>query len=194
MKYPGLASLVLMTMIQSTHAGCLFEDDEVEHRYCAYVGAGVNYSYLRPDASGTNWKVTDENSRGYEIYAGLRLTRHWYGEISYADLGSSGLMNRNPAVEGTHRITYKIPTVWAQYRVFGDQGKRPWDLFLRTGLSFMSNSSNHAVLPYQQQTSLQIPVGVALKWNPDDALGVRLRFDSYNTDAFTIGFSVVQGF
>ncbi|WP_370292256.1 hypothetical protein [Thalassolituus sp.] len=187
----GLATLCLAL---PAWADCSKEDLTNEDNLCLYVVAGVNYSYLHPHSNGTSWRVTDEYGHGAEVAVGAHANEDWSVEISYADLGSAGMQNLSPAVEGTYRIDYRVPAIWAQYRLMGDRMAQDWDLSVRAGVSFMINKSSDPVLPFKEQTTVQIPVGVSLQWWPEGDWGFRLKLDSYDYDVYSLSTSLMYGF
>ena len=187
----GLATLCLAL---PAWADCSKEDLTNEDNLCLYVVAGVNYSYLHPHSNGTSWRVTDEYGHGAEVAVGAHANEDWSVEISYADLGSAGMQNLSPAVEGTYRIDYRVPAIWAQYRLMGDRMAQDWDLSVRAGVSFMINKSSDPVLPFKEQTTVQIPVGVSLQWWPEGDWGFRLKLDSYDYDVYSVSTSLMYGF
>lgn len=187
----GLATLCLAL---PAWADCSKEDLTNEDNLCLYVVAGVNYSYLHPHSNGTSWRVTDEYGHGAEVAVGVHANEDWSVEISYADLGSAGMQNLSPAVEGTYRIDYRVPAIWAQYRLMGDRMAQDWDLSVRAGVSFMINKSSDPVLPFKEQTTVQIPVGVSLQWWPEGDWGFRLKLDSYDYDVYSLSTSLMYGF
>ncbi|WP_300426833.1 hypothetical protein [uncultured Thalassolituus sp.] len=187
----GLATLCLAL---PAWVDCSKEDLTNEDNLCLYVVAGVNYSYLHPHSNGTSWRVTDEYGHGAEVAVGVHANEDWSVEISYADLGSAGMQNLSPAVEGTYRIDYRVPAIWAQYRLMGDKMAQDWDLSVRAGVSFMINKSSDPVLPFKEQTTVQIPVGVSLQWWPEGDWGFRLKLDSYDYDVYSLSTSLMYGF
>ena len=187
----GLATLCLAL---PAWVDCSKEDLTNEDNLCLYVVAGVNYSYLHPHSNGTSWRVTDEYGHGAEGAVGVHANEDWSVEISYADLGSAGMQNLSPAVEGTYRIDYRVPAIWAQYRLMGDKMAQDWDLSVRAGVSFMINKSSDPVLPFKEQTTVQIPVGVSLQWWPEGDWGFRLKLDSYDYDVYSLSTSLMYGF
>jgi hypothetical protein len=188
--------LTLSAILTSTPvlADCKREANKDDQETCWYLGAGVNYSYLHPDASGSAWYVTDEYGQGVEVFAGIRFSHHWGGEFNYADIGSAGLNSRNPNIESAERITYRIPSFWLMYRLHGDETERDWDIYLRAGLGFMINKSSDSILPYEEQTTFQVPLGLGVQWTPDATWSVRLKLDSYDYDAYSTGFSLIRNF
>lgn len=187
----GLATLCLAL---PAWADCSKEDLTNEDNLCLYVVAGVNYSYLHPHSNGTSWRVTDEYGHGAEVAVGVHANEDWSVEISYADLGSAGMQNLSPAVEGTYRIDYRVPAIWAQYRLMGDRMAQDWDLSVRAGVSFMINKSSDPILPFKEQTTIQIPLGVSLQWWPEGDWGFRLKLDSYDYDVYSLSSSLMYGF
>ena len=104
------------------------------------------------------------------------------------------MQNLNTAIEGTQRIDYRVPAAWVQYRLLGDKMAEDWDLSVRTGISFMINKSSDPILPFKEQTTIQIPLGVSLQWWPEGDWGFRLKLDSYDYDVYSLSSSLMYGF
>lgn len=173
-------------------ANCDDEWSSWKSKSCWYIGVGVLNSHVKPDASATSWKVTDDSSDGYRIYVGLNVTDHIFAEIDYSDIGEAELNHRNPLVENTEAIDYKIPTLWSGYYLRGYQENRDWDAYVKVGLSAIKNKSSSSQLPYDEQTSWQLALGAAAVYHLTPNWDVRLEFTSYDEDARTIGVSVTR--
>lgn len=189
----GLALSGVLT-VNAAFADCSKSELRKDDNLCAYFVAGVNYSYLHPHSNGSSWRVTDEYGHGVEFAAGVHANENWSVEISYADLGSAGMQNLNTAIEGTQRIDYRVPAAWVQYRLLDDKMAEDWDLSIRTGISFMINKSSDPILPFKEQTTIQIPLGVSLQWWPEGDWGFRLKLDSYDYDVYSLSSSLMYGF
>ncbi len=199
-----VVALAAATLASPAQADCqrYGDDDTLDNDdACWYLAAGLNYNYLHPDASNSSWRVTDEYDTGAEFAIGYRMSHHFYLEGSYANLGTAGLNSLNPLITSTERIDYKVPALWLQYRLYASDVMKSldgeligddWDIFLRVGMSRMKNDSSSTILPYEAQTRNQYTLGVSLNWNPDDDWGLRLKLDSYDKDAVSLGISLMR--
>ena len=162
-----------------------------------YIGAGVGVSRLEPDASGTNYAVTEENDTGWKIYTGIDLSKHWTAELLYSDLGESELTNQFiPSQIGT--VSYSLFALTSQFyfNQKTDPGFRHgWQPYLRAGVaSLTAEKHNFINVDVRQDHDVQIYYGGGIEYSWDSRWAIRAEFDVYDTDASYAGISLLKRF
>ena len=157
---------------------------------CWYLGAGFGFSAIEPEpTSGSNWRVSDDQDSAFAIYAGLQFGDHWFGELSYHDLGTAELRNLNPNVEDNLQIDYSILGLSAGYMLmpFDDE----FNAFAKVG--FQKLEANESELTDQNNAS-QITIGGGVQWHFYQNWFARLSVEFFDQDAQAAMFSVVHRF
>ena len=162
-----------------------------------YIGAGVGVSQLEPDASGTNYRVTEENDSAWKLFAGVDLSKHWTGEVLYSDLGESELTNQSiPSQVGT--VSYSLFAVTSQFyfNQKTDPGFRHgWQPYLRAGVASLTAEKNNFVnVDVRQDNDVQIYFGGGVEYSWDNRWALRAAIDVYDTDAAYAGISLLKRF
>jgi len=162
-----------------------------------YIGAGVGVSQLEPDASGTNYGVTEENDAGWKIYTGIDLSKHWSAELLYSDLGESELTNQSiPSQKGT--VSYSLFALTSQFyfNQKTDPGFRHgWQPYIRAGVASLTAEKNNFInVDVRQDNDVQIYLGGGLEYSWDNRWALRAAFDVYDTDASYAGISLLKRF
>ena len=65
---------------------------------CMYLGAGLGFSRVKPQANQSWWFTADKYSPGYNLFAGLRLSDHFFAEFADFNLGEANLKKSNPKI------------------------------------------------------------------------------------------------
>ena len=162
-----------------------------------YIGAGVGVSQLEPDASGTNYRVTEENDSAWKIFAGVDLSKHWTGEVLYSDLGESELTNQSiPSQVGT--VDYSLFAVTSQFyfNQKTDPGFRHgWQPYLRAGVARLTTEQNDFInVDVRQENDVQIYFGGGVEYSWDNRWALRAAVDVYDSDAAYAGISLLKRF
>lgn len=172
-----------------------FDEADIVYKPGWYVGLGTGLSEVSPEGSDGGFYVEDDRDWGYKIFAGYRFLPHWSAEASYVYTGQAGLGNVNPAIEAEisdATISYHIPTIAANYHVFGP--KRDLDLFARVGISSIINRVSDDRIPYDKQTPLQLNFGAGVQWRFAPKWFARVEYDGYDNDASLFAVSIGRYF
>jgi outer membrane protein OmpA-like peptidoglycan-associated protein len=169
------------------------ESHGAEFEGCWYGGLGFGYSYVSPDEEAQNFfhDTSENHDSGPHLLIGKQFSPHWFGELKYADLGEAGITNRNPAIAAAFpdaAITYRVPSVMAGYLWRVDKDLKP---FAKIGLSAIGNSAKGGPIPYEEQTSVQVALGLGLRLDMGRSPWfLRADVDFYDRDAWYAGVSV----
>jgi outer membrane protein OmpA-like peptidoglycan-associated protein len=162
-----------------------------------YIGAGVGVSQLEPDASGTNYRVTEENDSAWKIFVGVDFSKHWTAELLYSDLGQSELTNQSiPSQKGT--VDYSLFALTSQF--YFNQKTNPgfrhgWQPYLRAGVASLTAEKNNFInVDVRQDHDVQIYFGGGVEYSWDNRWAVRAEIDVYDTDAAYAGISILKRF
>ncbi|MEL7447874.1 MAG: OmpA family protein [Pseudomonadota bacterium] len=205
-----LAALLLPTLLPTpAHAdmqcpqvtAAAYGDGPIEDRYgwkqCWYADFGIGYSYLSPDGEAQNFlhDASENHSSGWHATIGKQITRHWFAEFKYADLGEAGLTNRNPQIDAAFpnaAISYKVPSIMGGYRWRSDHRLVP---YAKIGLSAISNSAEGAPISFDKQSSVQVAFGTGVRYAVgDNGLFFRGNVDWYDRDAWFASVSFGKSF
>jgi OOP family OmpA-OmpF porin len=162
-----------------------------------YIGAGMGISQLEPDASGTNYRVTEENDLGWKVFAGRDISKHWTVELLYSDLGKAELTNQSiPNQKG--EVAYSVLALTSQYYFNQkvDRGFRHgWQPYLRAGLAVLrAEKHNFINTEVRQDHDVQIYLGGGIEYSWDNRWAVRAAIDVYDVDAAYAGISLLKRF
>ena len=162
-----------------------------------YIGAGAGVSQLEPDASGTNYRVTEENDSAWKIFVGVDFSKHWTAELLYSDLGQSELTNQSiPSQKGT--VDYSLFALTSQFyfNQKTDPGFRHgWQPYLRAGVASLTAEKNNFInVDVRQDHDVQIYLGGGVEYSWDNRWAVRAEIDVYDTDASYAGISLLKRF
>ena len=162
-----------------------------------YIGAGAGISQLEPDASETNYRVTEENDTAWMVFAGLDFSKHWTAELLYSDLGESELTNQSiPSQVG--EVSYSVFALTSQYyfNQKDDPGFRHgWQPYLRVGVARLTAEKHNFVnVDVRQENDVQIYFGGGIEYSWDNRWALRAAVDVYDTDASYAGISLLKRF
>ena len=178
-----LSVLFVSSNAQAQDSICQQDDDlNIEFDGCVYAGLGVGISILKPEDNNTGWELIDDSAQGYKATIGYRFLPQWYTEISYADLGSANIENRNPAIVGVEGISYKVPSLNLGYYLYSPEEQR-WNVFVKGGIASIRNSPSAARVPFKKVESTQFAFGVGAEYQLTPHIFARAEVDSYDSDA-----------
>lgn len=163
---------------------------------CFYIGAGIGAARFDPDRNNTAWAISHKNDIAIQGYGGYHFTRDWFVELAYADLGEVNVKHRNPLIGTKGTISYEVPNIMAGYYLPMDKLMRdfPLDPFIKLGVSSIQNSSSPSIIPYEQQSSAQLALGLGYEWRFAKNWKFRNIFESYDVDAYLFSVSVAYIF
>jgi hypothetical protein len=172
------ASIVALCALAATEAGA----DEGKW----YAGAGLGLSRLEPEQNGSIYLVDDKSSAGFKLTLGyewsakLSLEGYYsdlgeammspYGEVSYQDLGASGLYH-----------------IYQQH----DARHKGFEAFIKAGFGRMNNDTE---LPYERIHNSHLMLGLGSSYAFDSGLSLRADLDLYDKDSQFLIFSIMQRF
>lgn len=163
---------------------------------CWFVGLGVGVSHLDPEGQVNGWSTDDDSSQGMSVFLGQQFRPHWFWELNYVDAGEASLGHPNPALEellSDAAVEYQIPSLMVGYHLWDKP--RGFDLYGKAGVSRISTSANDHRIGQDQQTSVQLALGVGVKYGfhttPWD---ISLELDSYDRDANFLSLRLTRRF
>jgi hypothetical protein len=176
-------SLALAPMIGFL-SPALAQEESQDNKW--YAGAGLGLSRLEPDRNGTIYQVDDKSSSGFKLYVGydwserISIEGYYsdlgeakmspYGEVSYKDLGASGLYY-----------------VYQQH----DEKHKGLEVFVKAGLGWMKNESD---LPYERVHDTHVMFGLGAAYTLDNELSLRADLDLYDEDSQFFILSISKRF
>lgn len=172
---------------RAAEAGCV--PGESFQSGCWSASLGIVASQLEPATSGTAWRITDGSSTGYKLGLYYRVRAHWFGELSYVDLGHAALANNNPAIADA-RLGYSAPAVFAGYQLW--PASRDLNLYGKLGVASLSTNVDGRFLNRDQLHGTQLAFGVGGQWRFLPGWYLRLDIDRYDKDAHLLGLSVMM--
>ena len=165
----------------------LNSDKNEDFKKCFYGGLGYLFvTHVDPEKTAQTWKTSDDSDSGYNLYLGWHFKPHWFGELSYADLGEAGLKNA-AADEGG--ITYKVPSAHVGYWIFKPENR--FNVYAKAGLSSISNKATNSAIPFEKQNNVNVTGGIGVQWRSQTSgIFARLSADFYDRDASALGINV----
>lgn len=146
-----------------------------------YAGIGLGLSQLNPQENGSGWHTIDKTDSGFGVYLGYPINERWFAELTYADLGAAQVAPRNNSLSAAAEISYQVPSLTAGYYFW--QPSEEIYAFVRGGIAGIKNKSSGAIDIYEQNTSVQITLGLGVEWRFAPQLFARLELTSYDVDA-----------
>ncbi len=160
-----------------------------------YIGGGLGFSTLEPDAFSTSLSVADNNDLAFNLYAGIDFSKRFAVEAQYARLGESDIAFLGDNVGS---VDYQVAGVSGLLYLFdtsGMAGNRAVDgglsLYLKAGGGALFNDSD---LEFVQNHETQFWVGAGLQLGFDNGWAVRAEVNSFDTDARQFTASLVKRF
>jgi hypothetical protein len=188
MKDASLTHLALMPLLVS---GLLLisqplnaEPNRTENPW--YAGVGLGLSRLDPDRNGSLYEVDDKSSEGFKLTLGYDWSERISFEGYYSDLGEAGM---SPQGE----VSYKDLGASGLYYFYQQQDDRHKGLeaFIKAGLGWMKNDSD---LPYERVHNSHVMFGLGGAYTFDNGLSLRADLDLYDKDSQFFILSVMQRF
>ncbi len=156
---------------------------------CTYVAGSVVKTHVDPEGKAGGWSTSNNMSQGYNLIVGRHFKPHWFGELSYTDMGSAELSNSAPSISDKESISYKVPSLHIGY-LLRDPSKQ-FNLFAKGGVSAIQNKASATRVPYEKQTNVQATFGLGAQWQAKKSgLFARLGADFYDRDAISAGLTV----
>ena len=149
-----------------------------------YAGAGALGSQLEPRVGGTSFTVTETESSGARVIAGLDLSPRFTLEGYYSELGAARLSNQTVSGE----IEYTAAGISGLYYLYSSRGSdglvnREGLMFYgKAGLGFLSNESTNNIV-FNRLNREHLGAGVGLEYNFSNGFGFRAEFLNHDSDA-----------
>lgn len=160
-----------------------------------YLGAGGLGSELEPRVNQTSFTVTETNSSGARVFAGLDLSPRFSLEGYYAELGAASLSNS--AVSG--EIDYQAAGIAGLYYVYSSRGREGLQnreglmFYGKAGLGFLSNNSTNGIL-FSRLNGEHLAAGLGMEFNFSNGFGLRAEFLNHDADARDFSINLVKRF
>ncbi len=146
-----------------------------------HVGVGGGVSLVAPEGVSRGWQTIGDTSDGYKLRLGYHFHPRWYAEAGYVDAGAAEIGNLDPAITDVASINYKIPSVFIGY-MLRDSAAR-WNIHIKLGVSDIRNSADDDRVVFEEQSSVQIAMGLAAQWNVSSRWFIALEHDQYDRDS-----------
>lgn len=160
-----------------------------------YVGAGALGSQLEPRVDGTSFTVTETQSSGARVIAGLDLSPRFTLEGYYSELGAATLSNQTVSGE----IDYTAAGISGLYYLYSSRGSdglmnREGLMFYgKAGLGFLSNESTSNI-EFNRVNREHLGAGLGLEYSFSNGFGFRAEFLNHDADARDISFNLIKRF
>ena len=175
---PALPILAVAMLLPATAARA----DSYTHGEAPFhVGVGVGMSVVAPEGVSNGWHTVDDSSEGLKLRLGYRFRPRWYAELSYVSAGEAEIGNLNPSITDTAAIDYRIPAVFVGFLL--RESAATWNVHLKLGVSQITNYSDDDRVAFEEQSSVQIAMGLAAQWNVSSRWFITLEHDQYDRDA-----------
>jgi len=162
---------------------------------CWYGAMGLGLTNVDPEAESKGWSTDDNIAFGAKITIGYHFLPHWFGELSYSDLGKAKLGNINPVLSNAVNVevAYRAPALMLGYYFL--PAHRPFNVYLKAGMSTLQTTMNDARVDFQEQNDSQVVLGGGAQYRfRESAWFTRFEFDSFDKDASMFGIHVGRYF
>jgi outer membrane protein OmpA-like peptidoglycan-associated protein len=155
---------------------------------CNYVAGGLVMTHVDPEGEAGGFSTSDDMSNGFNLIVGRHFKPHWFGELSYTDMGDATLSNANPAISD-ETISYKVPSLHIGYLLRAPE--KQLNFYVKGGVSAIQNTASSSTVPYEKQTNVQATFGLGAQWQSEKSgLFARLGADFFDRDAIALGLNV----
>ncbi len=158
-----------------------------------YTGAGFGVSSLTPEVPSESFLLTEEDmASGFKLFIGYQLFENANIDLVYANLGEATFSHRLQAGQEVGGLSYSVLAAMGSYYFY-----RPMDklgLYAKGGLATISNESTSPLVPYEQESNMQISYGLGAEWQLTKGISVRADYDQYASDANLISLSLLTKF
>lgn len=160
---------------------------------CVYVGVSAGFSEIDPEGNANGWQTRDDSQTGWSVYAGAPIRPHWFGEVTYGDLGAAQLGNVNPNVVQGEQVDYSVITAQLGYSLWA--APRPHNFFTKVGVAKLTSDSSSDSIRLNSVSDLQISGTIGWLWKPaPHHWFARVHYDIYDRDAHFLGLSIGHDF
>jgi hypothetical protein len=151
-----------------------------------YAGAGLGISRLEPDRNRTIYRVDDNSSAGFKLTLGYEWSEKISVEGYYSDLGEAKM---SPNGE----VSYKDLGVSGLYYVYQqhEERRKGIEAFIKAGLGWMKNDTE---LPYERVHDSHLMLGLGGAYTFDNGLSLRVDIDLYDEDSQFLILSLMKRF
>lgn len=158
-----------------------------------YTGAGFGVSFLTPEVPSASFLLAEEETAsGFKLFIGYQLLENANIELVYANLGDATFSHRIQPGQEIGSLSYSALAAMGSYYFY-----RPMDklsFYARGGLATVSNDSTSSLVPYEQESNMQISYGLGAEWQITKGISVRADYDQYASDANLISLSLLSKF
>jgi outer membrane protein OmpA-like peptidoglycan-associated protein len=151
-----------------------------------YLGAGLGISRLAPESNGSIYSVEDKSSEGFKLTLGYDWSERVSIEGYYSDLGEA-VMSPNG------EVSYKDLGASGLYYFYQQHDKkhRGWEAFVKTGLGWMKNDTE---LNYERLHNTHLMFGLGGGYTFNNGLSIRADLDLYDEDSQFLTLSLMKRF
>ena len=153
---------------------------------CNYIAGGWVMTHVSPQLSDANWRISDNKSQGFNIIAGRHFKPHWFGEISYNDLGATELTNRSSSTIESEGITHKAGSLHIGYLL--REPSEQFNVYVKGGISALQKKVGINGVLFDKETKIKPTLGLGAQWQASDTgLFARLGVDIYERESMSAG-------
>lgn len=160
-----------------------------------YGGAGMLGSELEPRVGNTPFVVTEKESTGGRLFAGIDISRRFSVEGYYADLGAATVSDQtvtgdiNYKSHGIAGLVYLFSTRGAD----GLQNREGLMFYAKGGFGYLDNSSTGGVI-FNQLNPEHLAAGVGLEYGFSSGIGIRAEFLNSDVDIRDLSINLLYRF
>lgn len=170
---------------------CTFASNTGEFERCWYGGLGLGITHVDPEGEAGGWSTNDDSDSGWRAFVGWQFKPFWSAELAWTDGGEAGLGNVSPALEALipdATIDYQTPSLMAVRWLNAPQAR--WNAFLKAGISAIDNEASDSRIPYENQTDIQLALGLGGQLRFAERWFLRGDADLYDRDHYYVGLSI----
>jgi len=158
-----------------------------------YTGAGFGVSSLTPEVPSESFLLAEEETAsGFKLFIGYQLFENADIDLVYANLGDATFSHRLQPGQEIGGLSYSVLAATGSYYFY-----RPMDklgFYAKGGLATISNESTSSLVPYEQESNMQISYGLGAEWQITKGISVRADYDQYASDVNLMSLSLLAKF
>ncbi|BCE00589.1 hypothetical protein [Marinicellulosiphila megalodicopiae] len=188
----GLLLTSTISQAITPYSSCNYSNEYYQR--CFYGGGQLGVSLLNPDDSQSTWKAQNSISSAVTAQLGWRFYNRAFSEIEFNYLGANTLKNNNPDITGEAKLHYFTPALYVGGYLYKAEQLKPYNLFIKTGLSAVRNRTNSELITINSTSNFQpsFVLGAELQLQAD--LFARINLSTFTSDANAITLSIHRFF
>ena len=156
-----------------------------------YIGFGIGSSTLTPDTDDVpGWDVSSDSDSGMQLTLGYDVNRWFSVEAHATELGDAGLSPEGSINYKTNGFSALLYAGKARHR----HKRHGLTGFGRIGIGGLVNTRSSDAVPYSQENSNHLLLGVGFEYTGRRGLGVRAEFIHFDTDVKYMQLGLIYRF